>query len=265
MSDNSPNVEATSDSARPAAFSFHIGAKTPKYSPGRKQKPSLYSCADQNLALRILDAILNLKIVYEAPPNNPDGSLGTGTPYAQLTEQGLTLVLPPMSSSGASLLTPMYVSALAGTDGAADYMTCNPFNAGGGVNSSVTYSVAKPFLLQRSFWNGKTVTFINGNQWTIAVDEYGDMQVTASDPSHSGHTYTWPAVETIDWFVGDTILASQINGSTGIIDGSGRLCTWIDTNNAGRRFMFSDQICYISGQSGSAAVTATQLLAEPPA
>ncbi len=147
-----------------------------------------------------------------------------------------------------------------------DYLACAPFTQPGddnsllpqeydaslGSDSLVRVNVAKPYWLQQTPWNGKTVS-VNGE--TITYDYTGLGERTADNGTSILTQNITPS-----YFAGDVILA--VNGATGLLL-DGIAVVWTDVNSAGRNWASSSVYiptfsqCLAVGFSNVASLTGT--------
>jgi len=114
-----------------------------------------------------------------------------------------------------------------------DYLVCEGFDPLAG--EQITAAVAKPFLLQRSPFDGKSVDF-NGLVVNYVYSEAGVRQASGQV---SGTYVAETQAITPDYFVGDTVSVARVqigqgNDSTGYTDADGLPIEWADLNVGAR-------------------------------
>jgi hypothetical protein len=187
-----------------------------------------------------LGALNNLR---EGMPRQIRG--GRGTDVSQMGDR-LTV-----RNHGESVVTPdigIYTAPFVVLQELDDYLLCTPFTqptqADGwwipqgydstlGTGATVFIYVAKPYLLQKSGWNGKTVT-VGSDDLDIAFDgvTVGQRTVTDVDGVIQTQKIATPYV------AGDVIWACM--GVTGLTAPSGEPIVWMDRNDAARQWLTTE-------------------------
>jgi hypothetical protein len=96
-----------------------------------------------------------------------------------------------------------------------DYLTCSIYNAGQDSDGS-NISVAKPYLLQQTPFDGLNTTYVDGQEIGYSYSTSNSYTRTATDQDTT--TMTESQTITPNYFVGEVIWCSRSN--TGLTDGS---------------------------------------------
>jgi hypothetical protein len=191
---------------------------------------------DANLDRRILNALLNLRVVSTID--------GTVIGRIQFSDLNAVLQLDAISGSGASGAS--NVSIVDFVSEKDNYLQCLTGDA-------ETIYVAKPYLLQRQTYDGKTRTLPDGTHvWAWVSNSNGTTTYSVrTDSTTDPATFALIAKRSVIWppygyygAAGQASLTVASGVTTPFTDPDDNPITYVDLNTDARAWFTQEEICY---------------------
>ena len=100
-----------------------------------------------------------------------------------------------------------------------DSLTCKNYSSVAGADSGSSFTVAKPFLLQQTPFNGQTITYVDGDDITYTKDATNPTYKRNHDDGSDSADF----VITPNYYVGEVLLIMRVPTLAG-----GVVCDWME-------------------------------------